>query len=731
MLASAVAIIAAVSFITVFVVTSVIVYNNTMYKTKVENRLHDVVDQVNSANQYGYEFDKRQQGQVDNIAKHVSDIEKNYLSKVEEEQLLQTNQLNAINAKITGQLVLPTIDNKTGSIVFDSDVNGASKSKNFNIKRGTDQATRNHLTVMAPAEPNAGINLMSSDNKSKLFVDTSSGQVTIPGKLKTNTFQLGDKWTISGVGDTQQNDEWLRFFDKNGIDFYGGLAAANIWTRDSATLNGNTFMKNANVSGEMVITGGKSEYNPNKLPTSFASGQNQYNFIRGDTEITGNTSNIGDLSVGDSLNVNGKGIIAGPLKVGHRLDNTMVNDMPLSVSVAPGNKGASFGMSNYWTHLPWSDGNTYIRPGMDNKSINVGDVGAATINLGTGSTSTNVRGTMTIKNSSNDWNWLTMNRTPDDQLLIGSDNINKGIWSKGPRDFNIYTSDINRFTIDKDGKVINRGDTIAQSIGKAVNDNTPFKINSLNSTNNSHPGTIMYQGLNMANGGISVGNSVKTPDGQVNIRDALKVRHVNTGGIYDQAAISTWTGGSNLIGAAFGGPTNWSFFPYTDGDTYIRPGRANGKINLGDTNTSQINIGGPVTENAFGPNTKIPAADGHTYIRPGASNKNIYIGDTLANETRLGRNDSTGSVISQATNTYVKKYIDATDKTLFAGWNGNKVVLGNNTSAAANYLNTLPTNSVASANNLYVYGNSSATNSLCINKTCINEGDLIKLKSTL
>ena len=736
MLASAV--ITAVAFITVFVVTAVIVYNNTQYKTVVENRLHDVVNQVNSANQYGYEFDKRQQKQVNTIASDVNSIKKNYLSKEEEAIRLVTQQLKAKNAEITGRAEISTSGFGTGVLAFDSDIEGASKSPNFTIKRGTNQESLNHLKITAPSEKNAGIDLMSADNKSRLFVDTSTGKVNVNGILKTNSLQLGDKWRISGVGDSQKNDEWLRFFDKDGIDFYGGLAAANIWTKNSATLNGQTTMNNATVTGELIVTGGISEHNPNKFNTKFATGSSNNNYIRGDTEIRGNTINIGDLGVGRNLTVNGTGKVYGPLKVGHNLNNTMVNDMPLSVSIAPGKKGASFGMGNYWSHLPWSDGNTYIRPGMSNKNINIGDIDTAAINLGTGTTTTNVKGTMAIRASGSDGlNWLTLDKGGGDQLLVGSDNIHKGVWSKGPRNFSIYTSDIDRLTIDKDGKIINKGDVIAPSIGKNTGDNTQFKINSLNATNNAHPGTLVYQGMVMGSGGgLSVGNSIKAPEGQINIKNALKVRHTD-GGLLDKAAISTWTPDNNYIGAAFGGPTNWSYFPYSDGDTYIRPGRASGKINIGDTNTSQVNIGSGTTENSLGPNSKIPAADGHTYIRPGANTKNVYIGDTLANEVRLGKTDGTGSVISQANNTYVKQYLDATanwnasGKTLFAGWNGNKVVLGNNTTAAVNYVNSLPQNTVASANNLFVYGNSAATNNLCINKTCINEGDLLKLKSTL
>ncbi len=731
MLASAVAVIAVVSFVTVFVVTSIVVYNNSMYKTTVEKKIQDVVTQVNSANQYGYEYDKKQQQQVDLVEKRFTEMEKKLLQTTDPANKPSTD-VKIANGNVTGQLDLTSTGLGTGTLGFNSVLRGASTVPGYNISRGATPSTVNHLVISAPNEANAGINLMSSDNRSRVFVDTSSGQVNVAGNLKTNSLQLGDKWKISGVGDAQGNDGWLRFFDKNGVDFYGGLAAGNIWSKNGASLGGETTMNNATVTGEFKVSGGLSEHNILKAPTQFASGTKKMNFIRGDTEIIGNTSNIGDLNVGRTLNVNNASRFAGPIKIGHTLSNDFVNDMPLSVNVPLGKKGASFGSGNYWSHFPWSDGHVYIRPGDMNKNINIGDVATSEINLGTGTTKTNIKGSLNINSTSN---WINMTGQSNDQLLIGSDGTNKGILSRGPRDFNIYTNDTSRLAINKDGKITSKGDIVSYSIGKDTNDNTPFKINTLNATNNAHPGTIMYQGVTLNAGGLGVGRTTKVPDGQVNIRDGLKIRHENTGDFYDKAALSTWTPNSNFIGAAFGGPDNWSYFPNSNGDTYIRPGRILGNINIGDISTNAINIGNENSENQFGLNSKIPSKDGNTYIRPGANGKSVYIGDTMANEVRLGKNDGSGYVVSQAMNTYVKRHIDATDnwntsgKTLFTGWYGNKVILGNNTTNGVALADRLPQNSVVSGNNFFVNGNSTATNNLCINSTCVTEADLLKLKN--
>jgi hypothetical protein len=54
------------------------------------------------------------------------------------------------------------------------------------------------------------------------------------GRLKTQKLQLGNKWLLSGDGDAEANDEWLRL--KNAgkpRDYYGGFAAWKFWCRNS------------------------------------------------------------------------------------------------------------------------------------------------------------------------------------------------------------------------------------------------------------------------------------------------------------------------------------------------------------------------------------------------------------------------------------------------------------------------------------------------------------------
>jgi hypothetical protein len=54
-----------------------------------------------------------------------------------------------------------------------------------------------------------------------------------------NKLQLGNKWSL-----TNTNDYWLQLYDKDGKDYFGGIAAGNIWSRDNICI-GNTCINEA------------------------------------------------------------------------------------------------------------------------------------------------------------------------------------------------------------------------------------------------------------------------------------------------------------------------------------------------------------------------------------------------------------------------------------------------------------------------------------------------------
>ncbi|MCP4667296.1 MAG: tail fiber domain-containing protein [Deltaproteobacteria bacterium] len=71
----------------------------------------------------------------------------------------------------------------------------------------------------------------------KMHFDTNSGT------FKTLKLRLGDKWLLSGIGDGHANDDWLRVFNVDGSDYYGGLAAGRLWTKEGSIAGSDLRMK--------------------------------------------------------------------------------------------------------------------------------------------------------------------------------------------------------------------------------------------------------------------------------------------------------------------------------------------------------------------------------------------------------------------------------------------------------------------------------------------------------
>jgi hypothetical protein len=104
-------------------------------------------------------------------------------------------------------------------------------------------------------------------------------------------------------------------------------------------------------------------------------------------------------------------------------------------------------------------------------------------------------------------------------------------------------------------------------------------------------------GINDFSGGLAAANLFARDNsylnGKTNLSGPVKVAH-NQGGWLDNTVLSAYKANDNAtIGASFGGPDWYSHFPYLDGNTYVRPGRANGNVNIGDIGTGVLTLGSP------------------------------------------------------------------------------------------------------------------------------------------
>lgn len=92
--------------------------------------------------------------------------------------------------------------------------------------------------------------------------------------LRTNILQLGEKWTMSGVGDRIGRDEWLRLLDANinagNRDYFGGFAARKLWSWDGSVEASDVWLKEKveglqGATSKLLELRGVSFYWKNKL----------------------------------------------------------------------------------------------------------------------------------------------------------------------------------------------------------------------------------------------------------------------------------------------------------------------------------------------------------------------------------------------------------------------------------------------------------------------------------
>jgi hypothetical protein len=69
-------------------------------------------------------------------------------------------------------------------------------------------------------------------------------RLEVNGFLKTDKLQLGNKWLLSGVGDAEANDDWLRLKNANAPrDYYGGFAALRLWSQGGVVQGSDVRLK--------------------------------------------------------------------------------------------------------------------------------------------------------------------------------------------------------------------------------------------------------------------------------------------------------------------------------------------------------------------------------------------------------------------------------------------------------------------------------------------------------
>jgi hypothetical protein len=520
------------------VVISIIGFNKVNhiqgdYNTKVK----DVVDQVNSAQHYEYEFDKKHKAQTNDLVKNVEDVRNTYLTKDDATSTylkksdagatVKTEKLN-----VADNLIADKNFSQTNNIRFSNKWTGFPDNATDKSEISNDTDGFKKLMIVgnksAGGERKVGV-WDKLDVHGNLGVDGSTtvgGNFSIDGGTMYNKGRqhihgeellyllnksgvvIGREWggngNLSVQGDAGVNGGItggrLATHDKFNIQTAGGpgwwnnitKAGDKVLTNWTENVEGKKIDKNGitlapwNAAGGMRVHGAGADLNGDLQMQNNGSGiawGNNYSKIYDDGNLHINTDDVMNIKAPVYLNVDTPRTgIKGGLAVG--------SDMP------DGWRGANFlRKDGRWTHLDWVGGGAnylrgytqvddglgvagnanitgdIVKNGGNNWIIHTPDDGRRTMYIAPSKVAgnqdwdwdknmninengdLNVRGKTTISRGDGSWNWLRVEGNHKDNIYLGSDGGNRGIWADGPRDFSIFNQGKKGLTVTQGGEV--------------------------------------------------------------------------------------------------------------------------------------------------------------------------------------------------------------------------------------------------------------------------------------
>lgn len=195
-----------------------------------------------------------------------------------------SQQASAIDTRVTdldktvGERIA-TLDNTVGQRISSLDNNVANVNKSLsqsiqsvsnNLGKDIQDVNNNLKTNISGVEKtfqdsvrrldDTDINILKATESSLAKANLTNGgkiqgDIDVATVVKSAKYKIGDKWTLSGVGDAQGNDEWLRFFNKDANGYYGGLAAGKLYSDNSIQSKTGNIDTTLNVGGDFN-TGG-------------------------------------------------------------------------------------------------------------------------------------------------------------------------------------------------------------------------------------------------------------------------------------------------------------------------------------------------------------------------------------------------------------------------------------------------------------------------------------------
>jgi hypothetical protein len=375
------AIISCVALISIVISTYVMTNQLSNVKHDYNTKLKDVVDQINDAQHYEYEYDIKQQQMINNLNTNLSNLQ---VSQEAEKTVVNTNLLNTHDAYINNIKI-----SNAWSGYPDKNSNQAEISND----------THDFKQLMIVGNKSAG-----GPRKVGVW-----DQLDVNGLLNVNgQTQLNGDLTAPTVGRPANSTDWFRINGNNGNNpkqpgtaLYNGLAI-----NDGGGLDVGQWNKQpqGQLHADYIRSRGDIQTDKNlnlfagRASIGKAGGDSWWNGITKkddmvitnvNTDLKGSNKPDNGITLGPwngqgGLRVHGGGVdVNGALKLRYPTKGDWTDQAAIAAWTPDGNQaGPSFGGPDNWSHFPWFDGNTYIRPGKNYGNIMIGDSGAANVYLG-------------------------------------------------------------------------------------------------------------------------------------------------------------------------------------------------------------------------------------------------------------------------------------------------------------------------------------------------------------